>query len=59
MDRTGFLAKIIESEADIYQGRQWMITDGRERAGRISYQDGLGTAMYAFRIAGAHASDDL
>jgi hypothetical protein len=53
------LADIVDSAVAIYQGRQWQATEGLEREGRISYEDGLASAMTAFRDAQRHASEDL
>jgi hypothetical protein len=60
LETTGsLLAKIIDSEVAIYQGRIWLTADGFEREGRISYSDGLDSAMSAFGTAQNVASSDL
>jgi hypothetical protein len=43
----------------IYRGRDWLDTEGREGAGRISYNDGLSKAHEAFKEAQAGADEDL
>ena len=38
MDRTGLIGKIQIGVTTIYQGRQWLDTEGLEGEGRISYK---------------------
>jgi hypothetical protein len=59
LDRTGLRNKIYSSVADIYQGREWLDTDGLEREGRIRYNKGLSYALGAFKEAQTGADEDL
>ena len=59
MDRAGLIAKIQVSVTTIYQGRQWLDTEGLEGEGRVSYRRGLARAIEAFKEAQAGAVDDL
>jgi hypothetical protein len=60
LEATGsLLVKIVDSAVSIYQGRRWALTDGLEREGRISYQEGLATAMTAFQAVGHSEPLDL
>jgi hypothetical protein len=43
----------------IYQGRRWLDTDGREREGRIRYNDGLSLASESFTEVLEDAEEDL
>jgi hypothetical protein len=43
----------------IYQGRQWLDTDGFEGEGRISYRSGIALALDVFQEIRAQAAEDL
>jgi hypothetical protein len=59
LDRIGLLAKIVDSESCIDQGRKWLDTAGFEPDGRIRYRFGLSMALDAFKEAQDFAQDDL
>jgi hypothetical protein len=59
LDRAGLLSKINAGVITIYQGRQWLDTEGLEGDGRISYKTGLAIAMEAFKEVCVHATEDL
>ena len=59
MDRIGYLDKINTSVISIYKGRDGLDTDGGEREGRISYQDGLAVALDIFQKIQLQAAEDL
>jgi hypothetical protein len=45
--------------SDIYQGREWLDTEGLEAAGRVSYNRGLSSALELFREVQKNADTDL
>jgi hypothetical protein len=45
--------------SDIYQGREWLDTEGLEPAGRVSYKRGLSSALELFREVQENATADL
>jgi hypothetical protein len=55
----GLSAEIYASVTAIYQGRQWLDTEGLESEGRVSYKRGLAKGLEAFRSAQSYAADDL
>jgi hypothetical protein len=55
LDRAGLIGKIQVGVTTIYQGRQWLDTEGR----RVSYKRGLALAIEAFRETQEHAISDL
>jgi hypothetical protein len=59
LDRIGLQIKIFSSVNAIYQGREWLDTECRESAGRISYNKGLSLALAAFKEVQAGAGEDL
>lgn len=59
MDRVGFLDKISASVFNIYQGREWLATEGLESAGRISFQKGLTLGLDIFPKIRSEAAEDL
>jgi hypothetical protein len=59
LDKAGLLSKINAGVITIYQGRQWLDTEGLEGDGRISYKTGLAIAMEAFKEVCVHAAEDL
>jgi hypothetical protein len=59
LDRTGLLAKILQSAYAIEQGRKWLDTEGQTEAGRVSYRTGLTRALEAFKEAQASAAEYL
>jgi len=59
LDQGGLINKIVDSAADIDNGRKWLDTDGLENKGRISYRLGLASAMEAFQDAQLLAAEDL
>ena len=59
MDRTGLLREILDSVANIYQGRNWLHTAGLESNGRVSFENGITDAMKAFQTAQVYAASDL
>ncbi|GHV87441.1 hypothetical protein AGMMS50255_7370 [Spirochaetia bacterium] len=59
MDKTGLIDKINASVMYIYQGREWLDTEGFEGEGRKSYRKGLAFGIEAFREAQTLTADDL
>jgi hypothetical protein len=59
LDRIGLQNKIYASVDAIYQGREWLDTEGSEGAGRVRYNDGLSHALEAFKEAQTNAKEDL
>ena len=55
MDPTGLLNDVYSAADSIDKGREYLATDGREHAGRLLYEDGISTAMTAFKSAQASA----
>jgi hypothetical protein len=53
------LRDILDSVENIDNGRTWFNTDGLEANGRISYHDGLDTAMESFQYVQTQALIDL
>ena len=49
MDPTGLVAKIIAAVAYIDAGREGLDTDGQEHKGRISYENGISSALLIFQ----------
>jgi hypothetical protein len=49
LEKTGLLVRILTSVNKINDGRKGLDTDGGEREGRLSYKDGLSTAMQIFQ----------
>jgi hypothetical protein len=47
------------SVALIYQGREWLDTEGLEGEGRIRYNDGLSLSLATFKTAGENTAGDL
>ncbi|GAB6391779.1 MAG: hypothetical protein MdMp014T_1152 [Treponematales bacterium] len=59
MDRAGLIDKIFRCVTDIYQGREWLDTEGREGDGRKSYNSGLSSAFDVFKKVCAEAAAEL
>jgi hypothetical protein len=59
MEPTGLIAKIIDSVADIDQGRQWLDTEGFEAVGRVSCKGGIASAIEALQESMQNAAKDL
>ena len=59
MDRDGLILEVYHSVERIYQGRLWLHMEGLEPNGRVSYQDGLETAMESFQMVQSQAQNDL
>jgi hypothetical protein len=55
MDLAGLLNNILSGAANIDIGRKNLATDGFEHAGRLSYEDGISTALGTFKNAQACA----
>ena len=51
MEQTGLLSSINEAVIDIDSGRKGFAIIGEERAGRISYEEGIADALTAFKEA--------
>jgi hypothetical protein len=51
LDRTGLLNDVLTSALRIDEGRKGFAVPGKERQGRISYEDGIMRAMSAFQEA--------
>jgi hypothetical protein len=51
VDRTGLLNDVFDSALRIDEGRKGFAVPGKERQGRISYEDGIALAMAAFQEA--------
>jgi hypothetical protein len=51
MDLTGLITKILFAVENIDFGRKGFATDGKEHEGRISYEDGISSALTAFQEA--------
>jgi hypothetical protein len=51
LDRTGLLNDVLTSALRIDDGRKGFAVPGKERQGRISYEDGIALAMSAFQEA--------
>lgn len=59
MDKAGLISDINTGVTAIYQGRQWLDTEGLEGEGRVSYKRGLALANEAFREVQKCAAGDL
>jgi hypothetical protein len=59
LDLTGLLADILTSVVRIYEGREWLDTEGLEGDGRVSYNSGLSLALASFKTVQANAACDL
>ena len=59
MDLIGFLGRISQAAANIDSGRKGFAIIGKEREGRISYEDGISAAMTAFKEAQASADPQI
>jgi len=59
LDRAGYLDKINRSVISIYKGRDGLDTDGGEREGRISFQNGLALALDTFKKIQSQVNEDL
>jgi hypothetical protein len=59
LDLAGLIGKIQVGVTTIYQGRQWLDTEGLEGEGRVSYKRGLVLAIEAFREIQEHVISDL
>jgi hypothetical protein len=59
LDQAGLLLNIYTGVTDIYQGREWLDTAGREGIGREIYHRGLSLAFAAFQEAEKCAAEDL
>jgi hypothetical protein len=55
MDPTGLIDEIFQAVVNIDFGRKGLATDGEEHNGRIHYEDGIYTALSAFKEAQASA----
>ena len=55
MDLIGYLGRISKAAANIDSGRKGFAIIGKEREGRISYEEGIAEAMSAFKEAQATA----
>ena len=55
MDPAGLLGNIFSGTSDIDKGRKYLARDGLEHAGRIFYEEGIATALDAFKNAQASA----
>ncbi len=53
MDLTGLLSSVYEAAAAIDSGRKGFAIIGKEREGRINYEDGIAQALSAFKEAQA------
>jgi hypothetical protein len=51
LDQTGLLNDVIISANNIDNGRKGFAVPGKERQGRISYEDGIARALQSFRDA--------
>ena len=51
MDLIGLLNDIINGASNIDKGRKYLATDGFEHTGRLSYEDGISTALDTFKNA--------
>ncbi|MDR2072430.1 MAG: hypothetical protein LBP60_03235 [Spirochaetaceae bacterium] len=51
MDPAGLINKIFQAVVNIDVGRKGLSTDGKEHYGRISYEDGISTALSSFKEA--------
>jgi hypothetical protein len=51
MDLTGLINKIFQAVVNIDFGRKGLTTDGEEHSGRIHYENGIYTALSAFKEA--------
>jgi hypothetical protein len=59
LDPAGLLLNIYTGVTDIYQGRKWLDTAGRESGGREIYHNGLSRAFEAFQEVKKYAVEDL
>ena len=55
MELTGLLNNIVYGAYNIDKGRKYLTTDGFEHVGRLSYEDGISTALECFKNAQASA----
>jgi hypothetical protein len=51
LDRTGLLNDILDGAFRIDKGRKGFVIQGKERQGRISYENGIALALTAFQAA--------
>ena len=58
MDLTGLLSSVYEAAAAIDSGRKGFAIIGKEREGRINYEDGIAQAMSAFKEAQSTADPE-
>jgi hypothetical protein len=56
LDQTGLLNDVLDGAFRIDNGRKGFVIPGKERQGRISYEDGIALAMSAFQEA-QHSAD--